>query len=52
MNENLILVRLNNGIKYTREQVRRMFPSQVETVKRQIILEDKKILKSWLNGND
>ena len=45
-------IRLTNGITYTRDQVRLMFPSQVKTVEKSIIPEDIKLFKTWLNGND
>lgn len=34
---------------YTKNQVRRMFDSQIETTKRLVIPEDKKTLMNWLN---
>lgn len=52
INEKIMIIRLNNGITYTKNQVRGMFPSQIETIKKYIIPEDKKILKMWLNGDN
>lgn len=42
-------VRLINGITYTKGQVRQMFDSQLETTKKLVLPEDRKLLINWLN---
>ena len=45
-------IRLVNGISYTEKQVKNMFESQVQLVKRQVVQEDRKILNSWLDSSN
>jgi hypothetical protein len=45
-------IRLVNGASYTEKQIKTMFDSQIRSVKRQVVLEDRKMLNSWLSNSN
>lgn len=47
------VITLENGISYTKEQVRIMFENQIKTISQQVIPADRRKLKRWLvEGNE
>lgn len=43
-------IRLVNGASYTEEQIKTMFDSQIQSVKKQVVQEDRKTLNNWLSN--
>lgn len=43
------MLKLDNGIEYTKSQIKRMFGSQLVQIKKHVCSLDKKLIDRWLN---
>jgi len=46
--EEIEFIILNNGVKYTKNQIRKMFRTQIDSISNQVTGKNKILLNKWL----